>query len=1051
MNLIHRSLWNAQTGTFVAVSENTRSGGKKISSGASAAGGGHGLRPKALTLCLMLACGAGLHAQPVGGVVAAGSATIGGTAASMVINQTTPNAVINWQSFGIQAGESVQFVQPTSSSVTLNRVVGANPSSILGSLTANGKVFLVNPNGILFSQNAAVNVGGLVASTLGISDTNFLAGNYTFSDPGAGTLVNNGKITAADGGYVALLGTSVTNHGEIESALGTVALAAGSALTLALTADKLINVTVDRATVNTLVENGSLGIIRANGGQVLMTTQAASSLLANAVNNKGAVQAQTLATGENGSIRLLGGLQSGGSVALAGGTLDASAPISGNAGTVETSAAQITGASSALVTTAAAAGQTGQWRISSPDFTVGAGGNITGAALGASLLASNVTIAGTGTGTGGVAGLGDVNVNDAVTWTAPNTLTLEAARDVSVNQAITATDGSLVARAGRNVNVDAAITTTTGNLALQAANNITTRAAATITTGDLTAVAGGSVYIDAPMTVTTGNMMLRADNDGTGPGAAAGTVVISCGNNCLTITTGTLDIRFNPATYATIDSEILAYDANLTGGGGLEAKAWVFANGPTRVYDGTTDATLAGLRPDTGNVLPPVALGTVSDANFDTRHVGTDKPITFKTSFSDAKFDLFAPAGMAAGTYAARGSITPRALTVSAATETRVYNGTTSAAGTPTSTGLVAGDTLAGSFTQAYASKDVLGTGQSTLMATGPYSVVDGNGGQNYTVDVVTAPGTVTPAPLVVTADNQTKTYGQAFVFSGAEFTTQGLLQADTVGRTTLISAGAPAAAHVAGSPYPIVPSAASGGSFIPANYAISYVNGVMTVTPAPLTVAASDATKAYGQTATLPTTAFTTVGLQNGETVGSVSATSPGTVASAIEGPYAITPTGASSGTFSPGDYAITYTDGRLVVTPAAVVTPPGTTVPGIGLPGVTAPAGSVPVAGTPVTVQGTGLSPFPFPAIQSVPPAAAVPGRVPPGIAPPPLALAGLPPASLPPVFLRVVEPAAPAPQAPTPEPAAALPAPATAPAPIDAPQPDAAPQRASKQDRN
>ena len=156
MNLIHRSIWNDHTGTFVAVSEITRSAGKKISSctaaaaaAAAAAGAGGSFSLKILAVSLMMACGAGVHAQPVGGVVSAGSATIGGTAGAMTITQTTPNMAINWLSFGINAGQSVQFVQPGSSSVALNRVIGSDPSNILGSLTANGKVFLVNPNGVL--------------------------------------------------------------------------------------------------------------------------------------------------------------------------------------------------------------------------------------------------------------------------------------------------------------------------------------------------------------------------------------------------------------------------------------------------------------------------------------------------------------------------------------------------------------------------------------------------------------------------------------------------------------------------------------------------------------------------------------------------------------------------------------------------------------------------------------------------------------------------------------------------------------------------------------
>src|SRR5207237_7340740 len=124
------------------------------------------------------------------------------------INQSSQNVAINWQSFGIGLTETVRFVQPNSSSVALNRVLGSDPSSILGHLSANGKVFLVNPNGILFGEGAQVNVGSLVASTRDISDSDFMSGNYKFEGAGNGTILNQGSINA-DGGYVALLGAKV--------------------------------------------------------------------------------------------------------------------------------------------------------------------------------------------------------------------------------------------------------------------------------------------------------------------------------------------------------------------------------------------------------------------------------------------------------------------------------------------------------------------------------------------------------------------------------------------------------------------------------------------------------------------------------------------------------------------------------------------------------------------------------------------------------------------------------------------------------------------------
>ena len=326
MNLIYRSIWNDKTGTFVAVSENTRSAGKKAGYCTSAAGHSAGFALKALAASLLLSFGVSSYAQPVGGIVAAGAAGIASTAGKTTITQSTQNAVINWQSFGIAAGQSVQFLQPNSSSVALNRVLGTEPTAIFGSLSANGRVFLVNPGGILFGSGASVNVGGLVASTLNISDANFMAGRYIFSNPGNGNVVNQGTVQA-DGGYVALLGSNVSNQGTLTARLGTVALAAGNAVTLDMAGDKLLNVTVDQGAVNALVQNG--GLVQANGGLVLITAQGAGNLLSTVVNNTGVIRAQTLSN-INGTIKLLADAGSG-TVNVAG-TLDASGTGTGQTG-----------------------------------------------------------------------------------------------------------------------------------------------------------------------------------------------------------------------------------------------------------------------------------------------------------------------------------------------------------------------------------------------------------------------------------------------------------------------------------------------------------------------------------------------------------------------------------------------------------------------------------------------------------------------------------------------------------------------------------------------
>lgn len=649
MNLIHRSIWNDQTGTFVAVSENTRSAGKRASSSTAASGGHARSGLNILAVSLMLACGANAYAQPSGGVVSAGSATIGGTSSSMTITQTTPKVAINWQSFGIKAGESVQFVQPGSNSVALNRVIGSDPSSILGSLSSNGKVFLVNPNGILFGKGASVNVGGLVASTLAITDANFMANNYKFSGAGTGSVVNQGTINADDGGYIALLGANVSNQGVIAAQLGTVALAAGNAVTLDMAGDKLLNVTVDQGAVNALVDNG--GMIRADGGQVLMTTQAAGSLLANAVNNTGMVQAQTLQN-VNGTIKLLGGMENG--TMNVAGMLDASAPSGGNGGFIETSAAHVKIANGVQVTTEARLGKTGAWLIDPQDFTIGSlvTDNISGSTLSALLVTNSVTIS-TATGTDATVagtppvdslytanpGNGDIHVNDAIAWTAsssPTTLTLLAERDVHINKSITATNGNVEVCCGRDVNValGADITTTNGSVLLGAGRDINLKGALTATDGNATLCAANDVNIDGKITLTNGasvpgqslglprGLVLNAGYGASAPGVGGGTVIFKPLAPSATVTNAPTKIIYNPVAYTTPTD----YSGNIIGAAPTQ-QMLVFAQGQDKVADGNTTATVSSLKGSPVGDLTLLA-GPGSTANFDTPDVGTNKIIT---------------------------------------------------------------------------------------------------------------------------------------------------------------------------------------------------------------------------------------------------------------------------------------------------------------------------------------------------------------------------------------------------------------------------------------
>jgi filamentous hemagglutinin family protein len=612
---------------------------------------GFGLR--VLALFTAFACGAIVRAEPVGGAVAAGAAVIGGTSTHTVVTQTTPLTVINWQSFGIGAGESVRFVQPGTSAVALNRVVGAEPSRIFGSLSANGNVFLVNPHGVLFGPNASVNVGGLVASALSISDTDFLARNFVFSPGAGGSVVNRGTITASQGGYVALLGAAVSNQGVITARLGTVALVGGEAMTLDMAGDRLLGVAIDRAALNALVDNG--GAIRADGGLVLMTTHAAGSLLANAVNNTGIVQAQTIEN-VSGTIKLMGGMHDG-TVGVAG-ILDASAPAGGKGGFVETSAAVVKIADGVKIDTSASRGAAGQWLIDPQDFTVGgnATDNISGATLSALLVTNSVTISTLMTGpdvtTAGTppltsvnsasAGNGDIFINQAVSWSAsssPTTLTLNAVRDVNINAPIVATNGNLATCCGRDVNVRAPITTTNGSILLNAGRTINMDAAMTTTDGNIAMCAAQNVNIAAKLTLTRGSttpgqsldlppgLLLLGGYGVNDPAVGSGTVVFAPLAPAMTVTgpDAPVTVLYNPASYQAPTDYSNRFI--FSGGAALTQKMLVFAEGADKTFDGTTAATLSSLRGNPNSVV--LVAGPGSSASFDSAGVGTGKLVTF--------------------------------------------------------------------------------------------------------------------------------------------------------------------------------------------------------------------------------------------------------------------------------------------------------------------------------------------------------------------------------------------------------------------------------------
>ena len=375
---------------------------------------------------------------PTGGKITSGKGSIYSSGNQMTVKQDTRKMIANWDTFNIGKSAGVAFKQPDADSVALNRIYDQNPSQILGSLSANGKVFLLNPSGIVFGKDAQINVGGLVASSLNMADSDFLAGKYNFfSDGQSGSILNQGNISVIPGGVVALIAPKVTNEGTITATSGDVLMAAGNQVSLDFNGDGLISYTINKGAINALAENK--GLIQTDGGLVVMTAEAADSLTGAVVNNSGVIQAQTLQN-KHGRIVLLSDMASG--TTIVGGKLDASAPAGGDGGFIETSAKNVNINDDAVITTAAPKGNTGTWLIDPYDFTIASsGGDVTGAALTTALASNSVTIqtlsgsvscTGMTCGSGNSSGNGDIFVNDNITWS-KNTLTLNAYRNIEIN------------------------------------------------------------------------------------------------------------------------------------------------------------------------------------------------------------------------------------------------------------------------------------------------------------------------------------------------------------------------------------------------------------------------------------------------------------------------------------------------------------------------------------------------------------------------------------------------------------------------------------------
>ncbi|MCZ8073231.1 MAG: filamentous hemagglutinin N-terminal domain-containing protein, partial [Paucibacter sp.] len=241
-------------------------------------------------------------ATPQGGTVTAGTATIlTPKAGQMEIRQGSNAASIAWRSFSIGANESLRIVQPSSQAVLVNRVIGDDPSQILGRLDANGRVFLSNPRGILFGRDAVVDVGGLLATTLAISG---VGSQYSLSggSEAPGSIVVEGQLRAP-GGLLAFAGPQITLGGQLEAQR--VAAAAVNAVHIDIDGDGLVFFK-PRNDEQLDAKLKVLGTIKADGGVVDLRAAARAGLADTVLNMDGLVQARTIGT-RNGQVFINGG------------------------------------------------------------------------------------------------------------------------------------------------------------------------------------------------------------------------------------------------------------------------------------------------------------------------------------------------------------------------------------------------------------------------------------------------------------------------------------------------------------------------------------------------------------------------------------------------------------------------------------------------------------------------------------------------------------------------------------------------------------------------
>ena len=545
---------------------------------------------------------------PQGGTVVGGSATISQAPGTTTITQTSQRAAIDWQSFNLGSKARVTFNQPNAQAIALNRVIANNPSIIAGRIDANGRIVLVNQDGVVFTPGSEVNAESLVVSTSGISPKNFMAGKLIFDQqpkPGA-RIVNDGRITMKQAGLAAFVAPEVINRGTITAQLGHVVLAGASAFTLNLSGDGLISINVTQAVrqidlggrkVTALVTNE--GTIIANGGRITLTARAVDGLIQQLLDVGGTLRADSVGRqpgaitiqGVGGDLQVAGQLlargetpgSSGGTIAVdatgnvsvaSTARIDASGPAGGGVVALGTDAARALQGPSDTTAPKAARVAIAQGATISADATRnGNGGRITVLSRDRTTAAGTISAQGAGNGDGGLIEIssdGVISLSGTDTTFAPSgrngTILLDpqtlivTASGGTPSAGTTTTSGTLTVGTDSSTSsyIDASILDSqTGAVELSASSLISIVSA--ISSSSISTLAmnsGGDIRIAAPVTLTAGSIEATAN----------GTIEVSGALGASSISL--LDTASSPTNKIDINANIDAQTLSLDASGG---------------------------------------------------------------------------------------------------------------------------------------------------------------------------------------------------------------------------------------------------------------------------------------------------------------------------------------------------------------------------------------------------------------------------------------------------------------------------------------------------